>query len=253
MKAIENIRVLEVRKAQVIHNTKGKEAQIRHRKNFALSFCMEGRITYTHNGKEYVSDPQHAVFLPKGQSYLMHTDKAGSFPLIDFACAGLSGEKFLVVPLKDPGACLYLFQRLQEQQLLGRSQLKQLHTFYELLELLLGNTAEDGAQLSGAMQYLETHLSDPTLSNRVLAQQVGFSEVYFRRLFTQCYGISPKQYILELRIRKAKQLLTDGRQSITAVSEQCGFSGVYHFSRFFKERTGLSPTDFARQNRVYKI
>lgn len=253
MKEIENIRVQEVLQTQVIHNSKGKEAQIRHRKTFALSLCTEGRITYTHKGREYVSDPQHAVFHPKGQSYLMHTDRAGSFPLIDFACSGLSDEEFLVVPLQDANACLHLFHRLQEQQLLGRSQLKQLQTFYELLELLMGNTAADGALLSGAMQYLETHLSDPTLSNRVLARQAGFSEVYFRRLFTQCYGMPPKQYILELRIRKARQLLTDGRQSITAVSEACGFSGVYHFSRFFKERTGLSPTEYARQNRLHKI
>lgn len=253
MDRIENIRVLEILNVQTIHNTKGKEAQIHNRKEFALSFCEKGRITYTHNGKEYVSDPAHAIFHPKGQSYLLHTDRAGSFPLIDISCVGLSGKEFLVVPVKNLSACLHLFHRLQEQQLLGRSQLKMLRTFYEILELLASDSTPDNTLLSAAMQYLENHLSDPNLSNTVLAQKTGFSEVYFRKLFSQCYGMPPRQYILELRIRKAKQLLTGGNLNISEVSEKCGFSSLYHFSKFFKERTGLSPTEYARQNRIHNI
>ena len=40
---------------------------------------------------------------------------------------------------------------------------------------------------------------------------------------------------------------------INAVAEHCGFSNQYHFCRLFKEKTGLTPTEYMKQNRIYKI
>ena len=48
--------------------------------------------------------------------------------------------------------------------------------------------------------------------------------------------------------RRAKQLLETGNLSVTQVAEKCGFSGVYHFCRSFKNITGLTPTQFAKQS-----
>ena len=87
----------------------------------------------------------------------------------------------------------------------------------------------------------------------LLAEKCGISEVYFRRLFTEQYKVTPKQYIIDLRINKAKQLLTDGIFKIGAISESCGFSNPYHFCRVFKEKTGLTPTEFMKQNKILKI
>jgi AraC-like DNA-binding protein len=54
-------------------------------------------------------------------------------------------------------------------------------------------------------------------------------------------------------MRRAKQLLTDGMLTVSAIAEQCGFSSVYHFSRAFKQTTGLSPTAYAKQNHQTKL
>ena len=63
------------------------------------------------------------------------------------------------------------------------------------------------------------------------------------------YGVGQAR-ILDIRIGKAKQLLADGTQKISAVSEACGFSNPYHFCRAFKQRTGLTPSQYMQQNRL---
>lgn len=91
------------------------------------------------------------------------------------------------------------------------------------------------------------------LSNTALAKTLGISEVYFRKLFFKRYNISPKQYILDFRIQKAKQMLVETPYTVLSISESCGFSTPNHFCRTFKQHTGLTPTQYALQNCVYEI
>lgn len=107
--------------------------------------------------------------------------------------------------------------------------------------------------LHHALKYIAKNLSNPELSNTLIAQSMNISEVYFRKIFVEKYHQTPKQYILDIRIKKAKQLLTDSPYSVSAISELCGFSSLYAFSRCFKEKIGISPTEYAKENRVYEI
>lgn len=59
--------------------------------------------------------------------------------------------------------------------------------------------------------------------------------------------MTPRQYILELRIKHAKELLIGDVIAINRVAELCGFSGVYHFYRTFRQMTGQTPTDYRRR------
>lgn len=104
-----------------------------------------------------------------------------------------------------------------------------------------------------AIAYLEKHYSDSDLSLSKLSSICNISEVYFRKLFTEKYKISPKQYIINVRIIKAKQLLTEGIIKINKVAGECGFSNQYHFCRILKKKTGLTPTEYMKRNRIYKI
>ena len=103
------------------------------------------------------------------------------------------------------------------------------------------------------IEYIEKNLSDPLLSNAQLAKQVGFSEVYLRKLFLKHYGTTPKQYILDIRLQKAKQLLAETPFSVTAVAEECGFSSVFHFCRAFKQKTGMTPSEFSKRYHIQEI
>ena len=96
-------------------------------------------------------------------------------------------------------------------------------------------------KLRPAMEELEKRLVDPTLDVTRLSALCGMSEVYFRRLFSAAYGVSPKEYIIEKRITYAKLLLSSRQYSVQSVAEQCGYSDPCYFSREFHRRTGVSP------------
>ena len=86
--------------------------------------------------------------------------------------------------------------------------------------------------------------TDPSFSVKDFIKKLGISETHFRRIFKTSYNMSPNQYLIFLRINRAKELLETGDQSIEEISELSGFASSSYFSRLFKERTGFSPYEF---------
>lgn len=80
------------------------------------------------------------------------------------------------------------------------------------------------------------------ISIEELAKSIGMSVSYFRRLFHKVYGYSPMQYIMNLRIEYARDLLLSGEVNVTEAARLSGFDDIYYFSRLFKEKTGTSPS-----------
>lgn len=247
-----NLVVTQLYSTVTIHAQKGKTYQKADRECFSLSLCISGQITYTMDEKEFVSTPDVAVLLPKGATYSLLADKAGLFPLISFDCKGLSSDTIQVLPLADPAACLADYEKLSRLMWSKDGQLAAYSVLYGLLDKVF-TPQQASTRLSPALSYIADHLSDPNLCNRQLAELLGVSEVYLRKLFLNRYGTTPRQYILDARISAAKQYLTDTNMRVTAVSEACGFSSVYHFCRAFKAKTGLTPTKYADQNRIFRL
>jgi len=82
------------------------------------------------------------------------------------------------------------------------------------------------------------------MSVRGLAESVYLSERHFRRLFEKVYGVSPSDYLLELRLRTAGRLLISESASVTEVAMACGFSDGNYFSRVFRRKYGMPPTAY---------
>lgn len=251
MELFQNIIVTDIKRIFVVNSEAGRNGVITDRTSFGISFCQSGQITYTMNGNRYVSKPGTAVLLPKGGSYTLHGDKDGLFPVINFQCQNLDCPQITLLPLADQDACLRLFEEMKQLSLSPENRLEIHAAFYRLLSTL--NRSADRKPLRFLEKHLEKSLSDPTLSNTRLAQEMGISEVYLRKLFLTYYSCTPKQYILELRLRKAKQLLQDTSFTVTQIAGECGFSSLYHFCRCFKNKVGMTPTEYAKRNRIYQI
>ena len=96
------------------------------------------------------------------------------------------------------------------------------------------------AKLVRAVEYIQDQLSaDLTVSG--IAQAVGMSPDYFTRLFKESNGQSPHQYVIEARVRKAKELLTTGKFTISEAAYHVGFVDQSHLTRHFKRVFGLPP------------
>lgn len=74
-----------------------------------------------------------------------------------------------------------------------------------------------------------------------LAALVNLSPYYFTRKFKQNIGLSPYQYIILCRVRRAKELLLDGEHTIAEIAEQVGFADQSHLTRHFKRVFGVPP------------
>lgn len=82
-----------------------------------------------------------------------------------------------------------------------------------------------------------------------IAESFGITERYFRHLFTEFMHISPAQFIMNLRMRKAKTLLALSDISITEIAMTCGFCDNSHFSNTFTKVEGVSPREYRNQNK----
>ena len=252
MDLFQNIIVTSVDELFNVHFPKDRNVWMQDRPSFGLSFCVSGQLTYTMGSQQIKSDPNYAILLPMGGNYHIHGDKEGIFPVINFQCTGLSCDKVVAIPLSNPQSCLRDCEALRSLLGLGGSRTQIFSIFYSLLGKT--STAQNSQDpLLPIVQYIEENLEDPELCNHALAQKANISESYLRKLFQRCYHTTPKQYILELRLQKARLLLTDTTYSVTKIAEKCGFSSVYHFCKAFKTRTGITPTGYAENHRRRNI
>ncbi|MEM6517602.1 MAG: AraC family transcriptional regulator [Bacteroidota bacterium] len=91
--------------------------------------------------------------------------------------------------------------------------------------------------------YIKEHLRD-TLTVQDLSEQACMSESNFYRVFKQEMGISPVDYINQLRIEKAKALIRENECDLTEVFLACGYKNRSYFNRVFKKYVGLTPNSF---------
>ena len=251
MSIFENTVITKIHPPITVFSEKGRKASTENRHCFGLSFCINGQITYKQNENSYVSNSSNAVILPKNATYTLHGDKEGLFPVVNFECTDLDIEEITVLPVKDYTQYIKDFRSLSNCFLHDNKKLRQFQLLYNILEKL--DSEQSNNPLASIIGYIETHISDPNITNEFLAQKMGISEVYLRKLFVSHLNVTPKQYILDIRIKTAQQLLISTSKTITEISEKCGFTSVYHFCRIFKQKTSFTPTRYIAKNRAYKI
>ena len=79
-----------------------------------------------------------------------------------------------------------------------------------------------------------------------ISAHLGISERYLRKMFTQYLSMSPLDYLIQIRINSAIEMLRFTDMSIKEVCFQCGFRSPQYFSRIFKQQTGVSPKDVTK-------
>jgi len=95
-----------------------------------------------------------------------------------------------------------------------------------------------------AINYITANFDKTELSLHNVADQIHLSPTYLSNIFKKEQGINFFDFILELRMNKAKELLRDGTLKVYEVAQQVGYNNVHYFSSCFKKYTGISPTDF---------
>ena len=107
------------------------------------------------------------------------------------------------------------------------------------------NADAELSRLVPALKFMQQEFSrGPTLVD--IARQVGLSPFHFHRRFTELLGLTPKQFLLECQINKAKAELVARNKELVQIAKDCGFAHQSHFTSRFKQATGLTPTRWRR-------
>jgi AraC-like DNA-binding protein len=96
-----------------------------------------------------------------------------------------------------------------------------------------------------AKLYIDEHFSTNIDLGRI-ADEACFSKFHFTRLFREIYGITPHQYLIFVRVERAREKLARGA-SVKAACYGVGFDSVQSFAGLFKRRVGFTPAEFRRR------
>jgi len=173
------------------------------------------------------------------------------YGLIHYACADAAypqNTHFLLHPGLQPSMIELLAAIRASWDIPGpMAELRTSNLFHQLMyETIAGCLSRSGKsegadRVEEAIGYIQAHYMDPiTLSD--MAARFGIGSGFFSTQFRKHVGISPIEYLIRFRIRKAKDLLLMSRIPIRVVAQSVGYSDVYYFSRLFKQHTGMSPS-----------
>lgn len=99
-----------------------------------------------------------------------------------------------------------------------------------------------------AQQYVSVHIRD-RLSVPMVARNVNVSPSYLTALFHKHLQISPGEYIRRLKLQESKQMIRENTMNFTEIAAVLQYSTVHHFSRQFKEKFGITPSEYAKSVR----
>ena len=219
----------------------------RHGWAFVLKF--EGETVYTQNGREYTSDINNVLILPKGCSYEWRCTKAGHFTIVEFD-SDVTCENIFCFPVKNGEKYLTRFQRIEYIMALKETgyKLEAMKEVYSTLQSLVQSRnsylpSDKSAKITPALEYIAKNYAK-SITNEELASLTGMSCVYFRKTFTEVMGESPIAYAHSLRIKKAREMLKSDYSTISNIAYSLGYSNIYEFSRDFKKHTGKPPSKY---------
>lgn len=248
-------KILAVNKINISHiHTSRRD----NRECYAISVKNDGRTVYYSNGREHLSDSEHVVILPKGVSYKNSFEQLGECYMVEFE-ADYDGESPDITSFsisrnhdfinkmigmerswtfKKPAHELYCMSGLYG--MLAKLQEKKLSAYY---------SSSKYDVIAPAVKYLEENYSNTELSSDELAAVAGVSSVYFRKIFATVFGEPPMRYLQNVRMEKAKDMLSGDYMPISDIAESVGFKSIYHFSKTFKKMVGYTPTEYSRRRR----
>ncbi len=219
-----------------------------------LVFRLYGAVETSFDGVVLQNEKDTVEFLPKfgGQRYSVKTLQPGACIDVLFdSDAPLFAQARCLRGSAELGA---LFAQLHKVWLKKERNYyhKAMSLLYRILsELCLGAAAEAGSsprsrKIAPGLDYLDEHFCEPDICFEEVAALCSMSYSYFRRLFKECVGVPPVNYVLHKKIEYAGELLTSRQYRVGEVAQLVGMSDVYYFSRKFRELTGKTPSQHAR-------
>lgn len=252
---LSDLVIKKVYSATTMYSDGASKGDRTNRPSWAVVIKYEGETIYSQEKEIFISNISNMVILPKGSTYEWSCTEAGHFAIIEFECDAEDNQIYSFA-VKNNEKILKIFKSLEYKRLLKQPlyEMESIKDVYSIILKLLSSEQDAYVphskehMLSPAVDYISKNY-DKKVKNEYLASLTGLSTVYFRKLFTEVYGASPMNYIKNIRIKKAKEMLRSDYGNITDVGLSLGYADIYDFSRDFKKHTGVSPSNFTKKHK----
>lgn len=234
------------------------------RNHDSLFFVLSGTVKYEKNGKAELIKSGCVGYIAKGSvdKSSAYGCKSAEYIVVNFNIGRSTGLSEVNLPFSTvcSGGGNYKYETLFREALnkqKTRSAADRLICAGLLRQIIgmLYNEFEFGGlnhkkscQLEKTVEYIDNNYYRPDLQIGELSENISVGEKYLRRLFNEFYGKSPRAFLREYRLNKAKILLINTAGRISDIAVQCGFSDVYSFSHCFKRIYGISPGEYRESN-----
>ena len=224
------------------------------RQTNGIVFFLDGEIRYIFGNKQVTAKKGDVLILPKDSVYSGVKQTAdNSFYVVDFTVSDKTPFASFALPtLIKPKSFLdteYAFRELLDcwnSTTLG-ANLRVKAKLYEIIYNLYKESNSEKEEVPGVLSritlYINKNYMDPDLNIHEVGEHFQISDAQMRRLFVRYLQVSPIEYLQNIRIAHAKNMILDGLR-IYDVASSCGYTNQFYFSRIFKQRTGYTPTEF---------
>lgn len=232
---------------------------------YELIYVDHGEMDVTVDDETYHMQKYDLMLYHPGQKHSLETteDSSCSYMSIAFTMdTGIKGnlKNRVFHTRKDLYQTLTRFMKAIQEDTPLNMELAMLH-LKEVLILLYQFDGEE--KPAGQETTLQSHYDDTMLNeilvfihNNVyasytvedLCQKFSISRSSLQALFRANLGMTPKQYISELKLNEAKKLISQHEHTISQVSDLLGFTSIHYFSRRFKSYFGIAPSEYAREH-----
>lgn len=231
-----------------------------------LTYVDQGAVHSVADGQDLLLKQGDLVIYGPGQWHMQYADigVAPRFVTLSFDISGADLAPLLNRKFTAPqSAVSVLTNMLREQERMDQFSNDIILSQLNLLLLLLLREAASpkGAKLQTAnaihseneiirqaQQYISAHIRQK-LSVPLVARQVDVSPSYLTALFHKNLQISPGEYIRRIKLQESKQMIRENNLNFTEIAAELQYSTVHHFSRQFKEKFGITPTEYAKSVR----
>ena len=235
---------------------------------YELAYVDQGSLHSVVDGKDTLLQKGDLVFYGPNQWHMHYADidVAPRYVTLTFDMSGGDLEPLLnrkITASQHTVTLLHRMFREQEQEVSDDYSKDVILCHLKLLLLLLLRDAaapkQSKIQTSNAIhseneiirmaqQYISSHIREK-LSVPLVAKQVDVSPSYLTALFHKNLQISPGEYIRRIKLQESKQMIRENNLNFTEIAAALQYSTVHHFSRQFKDKFGITPTEYAKSVR----
>ena len=224
----------------------------RGRASFGMLYTIEGHESYHFYDKTVIASPDTILFIPKNEAYRIELeDEVSNVVCVDFDIVGEADFRPFLVKLGKSNPMKNLFQNAEKEWKRRRAGFYASckSFFYSVISQLLRQEShylntEGYRKIADSVDYLHKHYLESDFRLSLLAEMSNMSGRYYETLFYHEFHMTPKEYVLSLKLTLAKELLSHEKTSVTDVALALGYSDIYYFSKLFKAKTGYTPSQY---------